>query len=266
MNSIPKISVVIPAYNAENYISAAIDSVLSQSFKDFEVLVVNDCSTDNTRVVVENFAISDRRVFLINLPVNNRAPARPRNIGVQQARARWIAFLDADDIWHPSKLQRQLDLIDKTGARFCSTQMVNFVDSKNLQLFDAQPDEYELVSFLSQLIKNKTPTSSVLVEKTLIERYPFNESIDYSAREDYECWLHCHEEIGRSVKISQRMVGYRISSSQLSGHKLIMLKRHLHVLWNYRFMTNKRLTIFAFIFTISHFIFAIYYRLIKKGL
>jgi teichuronic acid biosynthesis glycosyltransferase TuaG len=266
MDKKPIISVVIPVYNAEKYIAAAIESVLGQSYEDFELLVVNDCSTDGTRTVVESFAFHDKRVCLINLPTNKGGPAGPRNIGVLRARGRWIAFLDADDIWHPCKLQRQFDLLEKTGARFCSTQMVDFVDTNQLSLSDASLDEYEWVSFLSQLIKFRTPTSSVVVEKSLIERYPFNESMSYKAREDLDCWLHCHEEIARSVKITRPMMGYRIIPGQISGRKWTMFKRHLYVLWRYRFTSGRSLHAGALLFTISHFGLAIYYRLIKKGL
>jgi teichuronic acid biosynthesis glycosyltransferase TuaG len=266
MEKNPSVSVVIPAYNAEKYISDAIESVLCQSYKDFELLVVNDCSTDDTKLVVEGLALLDKRVYLINLSTNNGAPAAPRNVGIRLARGRWIAFLDADDIWHPCKLQRQVDLLIKSGARFCSTQMVDFIDVNQLSLADALPDEYEWVSFLSQLIKYRTPTSSVVVEKSLVECYPFNECLSYKAREDLDCWLHCHEEIGRSVKISRQMVGYRITPGQISERKLTMFKRHFHVLWSYRFMSGRSLHVSALLFTFSHFVLSFYYRLIKKGL
>jgi len=266
MNKNPIVSVVIPAYNAEEYIAAAIKSVLSQTYSNFEVLVVNDCSTDGTQAIVESFASHDERVCLINLPANMGAPAGPRNIGIQRARGRWIAFLDADDIWHPCKLQRQLDLLEKTGARFCSTQMVDFVDAAQLSLLDARQDQYEWITFLNQMVKFRTPTSSVVAERNLLERYPFNESMSYKAREDLDCWLHCHEEIGRSVKITSPMMGYRIIPGQISGRKWTMFKRHLHVLWRYRFMSGRSLHAGAILFTISHFGLAVYYRWIKKGL
>lgn len=262
----PVISVIIPAYNAEKFIAAAIESVLIQSFHNFELLVVNDCSTDCTRAVVESFTVRDKRVRLISLSSNMGAPAGPRNIGVRQASGKWVAFLDADDVWHPYKLERQLDLLSRTGALFCSTQMIDFVDESLPKLIDAHPDDFEWVSFRSQLLKFRTPTSSVVVEKKLVERYPFNESISFKAREDLDCWLHCHEEIGRSVKISSPMMGYRLVRGQISGVKWKMVKRHFYVLSRYRFVSGKSLHIGALLFTISHFALAIYYRLIKKGL
>lgn len=262
----PLVTVIVPAYNAEKYISVAIESVLAQSFDDFELLVINDCSTDSTKAVVEDFVNRDKRVRLIGLPANMGAPAGPRNIGVRQARGKWVAFLDADDVWHPHKLERQLDLLKRTKARFCSTQMIDFVDENHLSLLDAFPDDYEWISFRSQLIKFRTPTSSVMVEKELIGRYPFNERIEFKAREDLDCWLHCHEEIRRSVKITRPMLGYRIVPGQISGSKWAMIKRHFYVLSQYRFLSGKSLRAGALLFTISHFGLAIYYRLIKKTL
>lgn len=266
MNKKPQVSVVIPAYNSEKYIADTINSVLAQTYTNFEVLVINDFSTDGTKEIIQNFALHDNRVFLINLLANMGAPAGPRNIGVRRARGRWIAFLDSDDIWHPCKLQRQLDLLEKTNARFCSTQMVDFVDANQLYLSDALTDEYEWISFLSQMIKFKTPTSSVIVEKSLLESYPFNETMSYKAREDLDCWLHCHEKIIRSVKITRPMMGYRITPGQISGRKWTMFMRHLYVLSRYRFLSGRSLWIGALPLTICHFVLSFYHRLIKKGL
>lgn len=266
MNTTPSITVVIPAYNAANYIVATVESVLRQSYSDFEVLVVNDCSTDKTAEIIEGFAAADGRVRLINLAVNKGAPAGPRNIGVKEARGKWIAFLDADDIWHPAKLERQMALIEKTGARFCSTRMIDFMDAEDLRLQDAGPEDYEWISFVDQLIKFRTPTSSVVVEKALMEKYPFNESMAFKAREDLDCWLHCHEELGRSVKITVPMMGYRIIPGQISGKKWVMVRRHLHVLKQYRYKSGRRMRLGAWFFTFTHFALALCSRGIQKTL
>lgn len=266
MNPIPLVTVVIPAYNSANYIGVTLESVLNQTFSDFEVLVVNDCSKDNTIDVVSKFLEIDNRIRIIDLSQNTGAPAGPRNIGIQQARGKWIAFLDADDIWHKNKLQRQIEIINKTGARFCSTQMVEFINVASLNLFDAKPDDYEWISFYKQLIKFRTPTSSVIIEKRLLLENLFNEDIAFKAREDLDCWLHCHEVIGKSIKITVPMMGYRINPGQISGNKLVMIKRHFHVLKKYRFKSGRGLGWGAWIFTFTHFLLAIYYRKFKKML
>lgn len=266
MTSSPKITIVVPAYNAGGYIKNTIDSVLKQTFSDFELLIVNDCSKDNTVEIVMDYMARDVRIRLINLPVNMGAPAGPRNVGIKQSLGKWIAFLDSDDIWHPQKLQRQIELLERTGARFCSTKMVDFTDESNLRLCDAAPDDYEWITFSQQLKKLRTPTSSVVAERELMIKNLFNEDISFKAREDLDCWLHCHEEIGRSVKITVPMLGYRIISGQISGKKWIMVRRHLHVLKKYRYRSGRKLGIMAWFYTFTHFAISIYHRAIIKQL
>jgi teichuronic acid biosynthesis glycosyltransferase TuaG len=264
MRLTPLVSIVMPAYNSSSYITETIESVLKQSFSDFELLVINDCSLDKTSEIVEKLASIDDRIRLTNLPVNMGGPAGPRNIGIQQARGKWIAFLDSDDIWHSAKLQRQIDILDKSGAQFCSTQMTEFIDSSTLTLRDAEPDEFKWITFTQQLIKNRTPTSTVIADRTLLINNPFNEDMSYKAREDLDCWLHCHEEIGRSIKIMAPMMGYRIISSQISSNKWLMFHRHLWVLKQYRFKSGRKMFFGAWIFTFTHFLLALYYRKLKK--
>lgn len=262
----PAVSVIIPAYNAQKYIAATLDSVVAQSFRDFEVLVIDDCSTDSTAERVQAYCAQDSRVRLITLPQNRGAPAGPRNIGVREAHGEWVAFLDADDIWHPGKLECQVSALQATGAQFCSTRMVDFQDERELRLAPVSRPAIERIGFLKQLIKFRTPTSSVVVRRELITRHPFNEAMSFKAREDLDCWLHCHEELRWSIKLAHPMVGYRIIPGQISGRKWTMLKRHYHVLRQYRFRSGAALGVGAAVFTASHFLFALYYRLLKRGL
>lgn len=267
MSTSPTLSIVMPAYNAAGYIQYTLDTVLSQTYTDWELLVVNDCSTDNTAAIVAQYQQDDSRVQLINLPHNMGAPAGPRNRGIQAARGRWIAFLDADDLWHPEKLRAQMALLERTGAGFCSTRMLDFRAGEVPALRNAGPDDVEWISYWKQLIKLRTPTSSVIASRDLLLRHPFNEDPAYKAREDLDCWLHCHETLGRSVKITAPMMGYRIVTGQISGNKWLMFKRHFHVLRNYRRASGLQFSAAqALFFTLSHFTLAIYYRRIKKGL
>ncbi len=260
------VSVVMPAYNAQRYIAATIDSVLSQTFRQFELLVIDDCSNDGTAEIVERAASKDSRIRLVRLTKNCGAPAGPRNIGVRSARGEWVAFIDADDIWHPQKLARQLKAVQETGAAFCSTQMIDFEDERNLEFTDPGECGLERIGFLKQLVKFRTPTSSVLMRKDLASRHPFNEAMTFKAREDLDCWLHCHEEIGWSIKIAHPLVGYRLIRGQISGQKWRMVRRHYHVLRQYRFRSGASLGIGAGLFTFSHFLLALYYRVLKRTL
>lgn len=265
MNAYPAVSVIMPAYNAENYIQAALESVFKQTFYDWELLVVNDCSIDNTANLVEEYQKHEPRIKLINLTKNMGAPAGPRNLGIQNALGQWIAFLDADDIWHPEKLNRQMAVLQYTKAKFCSSQMIDFRGDETPKLSDALENQIEWISFARQLIKLRTPTSSVIADKDLLLKHPFNEDMEYKAREDLDCWLHCHEELGETVKIMAPMVGYRIIDGQISGNKWTMVKRHLHVLRNYRRLSGRLLSFpAAMLFTLTHFTIAFYKRSAKN--
>jgi len=260
----PLVSVIMPAHNAELYVLASIHSVLEQTMPSFELLVIDDGSTDSTVQLVESYITRDARVRLIKLWKNTGAPAAPRNIGVREARGRWVAFLDSDDIWHPLKLEVQLGILAQTGARFCSTQIFEFTHDYPLDASNLRLQDFEWVSFLRQLIKFRTPTSSVIVDLQLLLSNPFNEDVKYKAREDLDCWLRCHEVVGKSVKIRAPLTGYRINPGQISGNKLSMVFRHYHVLSKYRFKSGRKLGKYAIIFTATHFILSVYYRKFRK--
>ncbi len=106
MKSPPLISVVVPAYNAEPFIERTLRSALHQSYTNIEVIVVNDGSTDNTKAIVEKVAAADDRVRVLSIP--NGGVAKARNTGIENAAGEFVAFLDADDLWHPSKIELQV--------------------------------------------------------------------------------------------------------------------------------------------------------------
>jgi len=219
------VSVIIPSYNAASLITKTIESVISQSYKNWELLVVDDCSKDNTRDVVRTLVKLDSRIHLISLDENRGAPAGPRNIGVKESKGVWIAFLDADDIWHPEKLEQQLMLMSKHHVPFSSSLSRNFKDDSTIQN-DVIVDVPACadISFEMQRLKGRIANSSVVVSKELMVKYPFNEDIRYKAVEDYHCWLRIHQDIGFSIKVKAVLLNYRIVEGQISGSKLYMLK------------------------------------------
>lgn len=104
------VSVIMPVYNTEKYVEEAICSVLSQSYQDWELLVVDDCSTDSSVSIIKRYMEQDRRIHFFQTDSSSGSPVKPRNIGVEAAKGRYIAFLDSDDIWLPDKLQNQIPL------------------------------------------------------------------------------------------------------------------------------------------------------------
>lgn len=115
------VSIITPAYNAADYIAETIESVLAQTYKNWEMLIVNDCSKDNTSEIVQSYAAKDKRIKLINLKQNSGA-AVARNTAIQNAKGRYIAFLDSDDLWKKEKLQKQLSFMQQNDYAFTFTE------------------------------------------------------------------------------------------------------------------------------------------------
>lgn len=261
-NSKPLVSVVMPSYNAASYISSTIESVLAQTYVEWELLIVDDCSKDSTRALVHRFEQQDRRIKLIPLEKNNGAPAAPRNIGIRTAGGEWIAFLDADDIWHPRKLEIQLEIMRQEGVFFSSTLSRNFIDEKLVFNQKIEPfPSFQKITFHMQRIKGRIANSSVICHKSLLLKYPFNEDVRYKAVEDYHCWLRIHSDIGHSLRVNAVLLNYRIIEGQISGSKLYMLKRMLMLHREFK-EANVFLAIF---FTMTHAIGGVVNKYIKKG-
>ena len=112
MNGTPAVSIIIPVYNAEKYLAETLQSVLAQTFRDFEIILVDDGSTDGTSEIIDKF--SDRAICLKN---DHRGPASSRNLGLEAAQGSLIAFLDADDLWLPTKLEKQVEANQQLAER-----------------------------------------------------------------------------------------------------------------------------------------------------
>lgn len=124
-----RISIIIPAYNAEDYISETIQSVQAQTYQDWEMIIVDDCSTDYTSVVVSDYIKTDSRIRLIKAPKNGGV-ARARNMGLEHAKGDYIAFVDSDDLWRPDKLEKQLAFMQAKGC------VISYTDFQKFNTFD----------------------------------------------------------------------------------------------------------------------------------
>lgn len=258
----PKVSIVMPAYNAGQYIDATIGSVLNQSEPNWELIVVDDCSTDDTRDRVRRLTESDSRIRLVTLDKNFGGPAGPRNVGVGEARARLVAFLDSDDIWHPEKLSVQLNAVTDEASAFICSAMIDFTDDRRLRFWPIADASKQEVSYFQQSVRAQIPTSSVLVSRELLLKTPFREEPAYKAVEDYHCWLRILQLVGHCVKVDAPLLWYRKSEGQISGSKLMMMRKVFMV--HREFPGRSLITAYAFTFT--HVLGGLYFRFLKKGM
>lgn len=218
MSNNPLISIIIPMYNAEAYVIDTINSVLKQSYQGFEIIVVDNCSTDTSRTLVKN--IEDSRISLIELDYNSGGPARPRNIGIENAKGDYIAFLDADDVWKKNKLESQLLFLKKNDIEFTSSNCI-LINEKNeeiqLHFLSRLYTKNIKKRTLCDLIKNNyILTSSVLVKKSLLKK--FNEEKKYIAVEDFDMWLYILGNYQNIYKYqNENLLHYRVVQNSASN-------------------------------------------------
>jgi glycosyltransferase involved in cell wall biosynthesis len=174
-----KISVIIPAYNAQNTIIKCLDSVITQSYNIYEIIVIDDGSTDNTANIIEDISKQNE---LKNIHLHrqlNSGPSSARNYGIHVAKGDWIAFLDADDSWLINKIEIQANFIIRNNAVFCSTAYPK-------PIFDSSITT-KVITFRDLCLRNYFTTSSVLVNKVIVAETLFDINQKYS--EDYKVWL-----------------------------------------------------------------------------
>jgi glycosyltransferase involved in cell wall biosynthesis len=202
----PKVSVVIPTYNCDLYINEAIDSVLEQTFSDYEIIIVDNSSTDRTVELIESY--SDSRVQLVSCQ-NNGIIAKSRNIGVSISQGEFLAFLDGDDLWYPQKLEICIPLLSSAFDLVYHGELW-FDNQGNSRSVKYRAEDRS--SYSKLLAKgNNISTSSVVVRKSVLERVGgFCENPEYISAEDYDLWMRLALN-GASFKyVDQILGGYRI--------------------------------------------------------
>jgi teichuronic acid biosynthesis glycosyltransferase TuaG len=182
----PRISVIIPTWNREKTIKKAINSALKQTFQVFEILVCDDGSTDNTEKIVKS--INNPKIIWVP-GERGGCPAIPRNRGLKLVKGDWIAFLDSDDEWLPEKIERQFQLIKKTGSKACSSNALRRIPRKGI-LGNYLSLKKNKITFENLLKGNEIITSSLLTEASLIKIIGnFPEDKILKTLEDYSFWL-----------------------------------------------------------------------------
>jgi len=123
------VSIIMPSYNTANYIAESIKSVLAQTYHNWELIIIDDCSNDNTDEIVARFLLDERVKYVKN--TRNRGAAITRNRALKMAKGRWIAFLDSDDLWTKDKLQKQISFMEKNGYHFSYTNYIEIDETGN---------------------------------------------------------------------------------------------------------------------------------------
>jgi teichuronic acid biosynthesis glycosyltransferase TuaG len=208
-----RVSIVTPAYKAERFIADTLASVVSQTYPHWEMLVVDVASPDSTGIIVERVAARDRRIRVLRM-TENGGPARARNAALAEATGRYIAFLDADDLWLPCKLERQLDFHLHTGALLSFTGYRRTDDSgQRVGRFIGVPDR---ITYRQLLRNTAIPTSTVIIDRVKSGSFFMKEVY----LDDFASWLELlrHGNVARGLQ--EDLMRYRVSTASHSSSKI----------------------------------------------
>ncbi len=215
----PLISVVIPAFNSEKYIADTLKSVLNQSYKNIELLVVDDESADATFDIIKKFAEKDGRVKPFKI-AHAGVPSIPRNYGIKKAAGEFTAFIDSDDLWKSDKLEKQIKHFkNNPDAVLLYSMSVTFGETNIFSpYYEVLPLPFRAARSSDELLKigNTIPLSSVVARTSaLLKVNGFDEDPEMNVGEDYDLWIRL-SRTGKIIFVPRIDTYYRIHKNQLS--------------------------------------------------
>jgi len=211
------VSIITPVHNSEKFLSRCIDSVISQSYKHWEHILVDDCSTDNSADIILKCVAEDSRIRYIKLEKNSGAGVA-RNTGIELAKGKYIAFLDSDDLWYPNKLEKQLAFMKQKNCSFSFTSY-DMIDENGQSLEKIVKTKQE-VSYKSALYKNPIGCLTAIYDaETLGKHYMPN----IRKRQDYALWLTLLKKT-TGYGLDEVLSSYRATKNSISSNKLSLLK------------------------------------------
>ena len=202
----PKISVIMPNYNAWKYISEAIQSVLNQTFGDFEFIIIDDCSTDNSWEIIQEFAKKDSRIIALR-NAKNLTVCRTANRALDMVRGEFIARLDSDDVALPERFSQQLDFLEKNPEYILCGSNFQFIDQdgKVGKIWQLPETNAEIQN--SFLIKNPIAQSAVMIRASMLGALRYDENFEVA--EDLEFWMRLGT-LYKMYNLQKILVQYRI--------------------------------------------------------
>ena len=217
------VSIITPTYNSAKYISEAIQSVQKQTYRNWEMLIVDDCSSDNTIAIVEQFMEDDHRIHLLKLNKNSGAGVA-RNSAITEAKGKYIAFLDSDDLWKPEKLSKQIEFMkaNKIPFTFSFYECIN-EDGKSLNIrVEAPPKLSYIKLFFCNFVGNLTG----IYDTDYFGKIAIS---SIRKRQDWMVWLTIVKILKVAHPIPESLAYYRVRKDSISASKVKLLKHNYTV-------------------------------------
>jgi teichuronic acid biosynthesis glycosyltransferase TuaG len=228
------VSVIMPAYNVEQYIQQSIQTVINQTYKNWELIIINDGSTDNTALIAEQYSTLDARIRLINQ--SNGKQASARNAGIEIVKGEYIAFLDSDDLWEPNKLEKQITYLTnypEIDLVYTNGWVFDYDNLNELKPYFQMPLGICSSKKMYQLEykHNYIPILSVLVKKSIVDRVGLQEErLQFAGCEDWDYWIRMARNGATFYGMKEKLFYYRRHNSNMSANITKMKLAEINVL------------------------------------
>jgi len=211
------VSIITPVHNSEKFLSQCMDSVLAQTYSDWEHILVDDFSSDGSVALIKTFQEKDPRIKYYGLQKNSGA-GMARNKGIEFAKGKYIAFLDSDDVWYPEKLEKQLHFMEQNNYHFTFTDydQINEVGQRLSKVLKCKP----IVTYKNALYKNPIGCLTVIYDVDFFGKQ-YMSSI--RKRQDYALWLKLLKKTN-GYGLNECLASYRIGNESISANKFDLLK------------------------------------------
>lgn len=237
------VSIITPVYNSERFISDTIKSVLNQTYTDFEMLLIDDHSSDNSLSILSEFAGKDERVKVYQTPLNSGS-AVARNLGLEKANGQYVAFIDSDDMWKESKLADQLKMMKQNNYGFTYT---NFeIIAENKEIIKPVISLPQTLNYQKLLKNTAIACSTVMIDKKVFGEFRMP---DVRKGQDTATWLRLLRS-GKTAHLVDEVLGsYRIVKGSISSNKISALKRT----WN-TYRNLEKLPLYKAVYYFTHYV------------
>ncbi len=214
-----KVSIITPVYNAEKYLPQYFDSIFNQTYNDIEIVLVNDCSSDNSEKIIKD-RMKNHKNIIYYCQDKNRGAGAARNKALEIATGQYVAFLDSDDVWYPEKITKQIELMNEKNTPFSYTA-IEMIDENGKQIKGKR--NLKTICDYNYLLHNTIiATSSAVINREILGdfRMPLRRG-----GQDYATWLMLLRNGTIAYGINEALVKYRVSSNSLSSNKFKSIKQ-----------------------------------------
>lgn len=245
------VSIITPVYNCEKFLNECIDSVINQSFEDWELILLDDSSVDNSKSIIKKYSASDSRIKFFFF-TENVGSGVARNKGIEMAERRFIAFLDSDDYWHPDKLSKQIHFMLSNDIAFSYTRYFQLNKTDRPSKIMLSPKS---VNYTQLVLNNYIKTLTAVYDSKKIGKIFMP---NYRKRQDWGLWFNILEKTEKAYCITEPLAYYRSSNKSLSKKKVLLIKENFNFFRTFFKKNVFKSSFMMFLFLCVHFNFKLF--------